>query len=252
MPVLSLLGYFWPFDMERYAFTDADRDRILEGVPSLMTILNENNDNWLELSFLQKKKMRFGLHAASLTDYCKADIIPRGLRIQKGPAMFRSDEQFCSKWMAILNKCAYDLMLLIIEHSMSTVASTTSDIDTLLDNLKSQAELEPFEEKLRQLQIDLDNFKKNMKETKLRKFERDRKDYKNARVYNWTYERKNRKRVTWGENSYSDIETTDEESTEASADEGPLRRRPPDRLTKQKAQENFFQLCPQRRGKRKL
>lgn len=106
-------------------------------MPSLMDTLSDLNDNWSELSFLQKKRARFSLHAASLTHYCKADIIPRGLRIQKGPAMFKSDEQFCSKWTAILNKCAYDLMLLIIEHSKSMVTTTTTEIDTLLDTLRT-------------------------------------------------------------------------------------------------------------------
>lgn len=136
--------------MERYAFSDADRDRILEGAPSLMNIQNENNDKWMELSFLHKKKVRFSLHVASLTDYCKADFIPCGLRVQKGPAMFRNDEQFCSKWMAILNKCAYDLMLLVIYQSMTTAAATT-EIDTLTESLKAQTELKPFEDKMHQL-----------------------------------------------------------------------------------------------------
>lgn len=90
-----------------------------------------------------------------------------------------------------------------------------------------------------------------MKETKLRKFERDRKDYKNARVYNWTFEKKTRKRDTWGENRYLDIKTTDEDSTETSAVKGPWQRRLPDRLTKQKTRENFFHTRPHRRGRKK-
>lgn len=237
--------------MDRHAYTDADRDRILEGMPSLIDTPSELNDNWMELSFLHMKKARFNLHAASLTDYCKAEMIPRGLRVQKGPAMFTSDEQFCTKWIAILNKCAYDLMLLIIEHSKSTVITTNNEIDTLLNNLQEQTAPDLFEEKLNQIKSDLKNFEKKMKENKLRKFERDRKDYKNARLYNWTFEKKSKKRVTWGTNTYSDLETTDEDSTETSADEGPSQRRPPDRLTKQKARDNFFRMRPHRRGKRK-
>lgn len=51
--------------------------------------------------------------------------------------------------------------------------------------------------------------------------------------------------MTWGENTYSDIDTTDEDSTETSADEGTSQRRPPDEA---KSMGEFFSdaSAPQR------
>lgn len=63
-----------------------------------------------------KTKARYILHASSLNDYIKANMIPRGLRIQKVHAMFRDDEAFGAN-----SQYSYDLMLLIMEQSMAIV-----------------------------------------------------------------------------------------------------------------------------------
>lgn len=169
--------------------------------------------------------------------------------MQKGPAMFKNDENFCNKWKAILNKCSYDLMLLVIEQSIATVEITNTEIDTLQDTLRAKYQPNDFDEKLKQLEMEVNNFEKKTRETKLRKFERDKRDFNNSRVYNWTFTDKVKKRVTWAD---SDLETTDgDDSAGTSADEETMLRRPPDRTTKQRARDAFFQLRPSRRGKKK-
>lgn len=60
------------------------------------------------------------------------------------------------------------------------------------------------------------------------------------------------KRVTWAEDVYSDLDSTDE-STVTTADEGPGFREPRDRAAKGRAREaSYFQLRPYRRGERKI
>lgn len=56
-----------------------------------------------------------------LTDPCKLECIPRGLRFQKGLAMLADDESFKKKWISILNMCVFDLMFLVIEKSHETM-----------------------------------------------------------------------------------------------------------------------------------
>lgn len=78
-------------------------------------------------------------------------------------------------------------------------------------------------------------------------------DYKTNRVYNWTFNKQTqKKRVTWGENTYSDLETTDEgkDSASTSADESTTQRRPSQRATKQRARDAFLGMRPPRRGRK--
>lgn len=120
--------------------------------------------------------------------------------------MLKNDENFCNRWKAIL-KCSYDLMLLVIEQSMATVETMAAETDTLQDSLKNKKQPKEYEDKLKQLEIDLDNFEKKMRyEVKIHKFERGKKDYSNSKVYNWTYREKTRKRVTSAD---SELKTTD-------------------------------------------
>lgn len=166
--------------------------------------------------------------------------------------MFKSDESFCARWMAILNKCSYDLMLLVIEQSMAVVENTTGEIETLTENLKGKTETNEFDDKRKQLTSELESLEKKLKDTKIRKLERDKNDYKTKRVYNWTFNKlTQKKKVTWGESTYSDFETTDEgeDSASTSADESSFQRKPPQRATKQRARDAFLGMRPPRRGK---
>lgn len=123
--------------MERYTYSDAERDKILGSALTLFrSTFDDINDEWSTLAQMRKKKLRFSLHATSLTDYWKNDIIPRGLRVQKGLAMFKSDQSFITRWTAILNKCSYDLMLVLIEHFMYVVSATDNEIEKLTETLK--------------------------------------------------------------------------------------------------------------------
>lgn len=63
------------------------------------------------------------MHGSTLSEYWRNKKIPRGLRIQKAPAIGKHDENFVKRWGEILNKCSLDLMLLII-NQVSTEAST--------------------------------------------------------------------------------------------------------------------------------
>lgn len=58
-----------------------------------------------------------------------------------------------------------------------------------------------------------------MREFKLRKFRRDKRDYNNDKFYNFSV-RPKPKRVTWADEAYSDFDSADGDSTGTSGDEG--------------------------------
>lgn len=92
-----------------------------------------------------------------------------------------------------------------------------------------------------------------MREVKLKKMERDRKDYKNTKIYNWTFEKPKKKRVTWAKSTFPDFDMTDdgEESSGTSADKGTSQRRLPERATKQRARNAFLGMRPYRHNRQK-
>lgn len=100
------------------------------------------------------------LHASSLNDYIKNNMIPRGLRFQKGPAMFQDNDTFFSKWKAILNKCSMDLILLFMEQCMSIVESNTVEIEEIKSKLQNDVDTDLVNVKMKKIQDEIDLFEK--------------------------------------------------------------------------------------------
>lgn len=255
LPIVSvhlyIIGYL-SLIMETFAYTDEERDRISANAPSLLNLTNSlDNGDWTSLLNLYKNKARYTIHASSLNDYLKSEMIPRGLHIQKGPAVFRDNSSFNQKWRAILNKCTCDLILLITEQSMMTITDTDKEIDFIKEKLQNDVDAEVFSYKMHKIQEEVDALEKAMCEFKLWKFRRDKRDYTQDRVYNFNTRLKT-KQVSWADTVYSDYDSTDGgESTGTSGDEGPSHRFTYGRVAKGKARQQFFQSCPQRRGRRK-
>ena len=64
--------------------------------------------------------------------------IPQGLHIQKAPTLGKDDEQFMKRWGEILNKCSFDLMLLIIEQCTADTPRLKTEIEEQLTELRSK------------------------------------------------------------------------------------------------------------------
>lgn len=55
-------------------------------------------------------------------------MIAQGLHIQKRLALFEDNLALCEQWTTILNKCSYDLMLLVIEQSIQEANSAENEV----------------------------------------------------------------------------------------------------------------------------
>lgn len=212
--------------LQRFMYTEEDRNRILSNIPKL---LEEQDSDLLmqcdDLLEALKKRVRITLHASTLGQYCDKAQIPRGLRIQKGPTLFSDKEEFRMKWMAILNKCSYDLMLLVIEESSKEISEIGKEIENMETKIKSvNIEAAALNKKLEEIDNKVKNFEKQLKEIKIKKIQRDNRDYLENRVYKWLekpYRGQPKKKVSWSDNR-SEYETTaSEDSANSSADEGP-------------------------------
>lgn len=100
--------------------------------------------------------------------------------IQLGQTMFKENEAFCNKWKAILNKCIYNLMLLIIDQSLSVSKDTTAEIETLMEKLEGGTDSETFDKRYKELKEEGEMLEKKMQDLNIWKFVRKRKDYKSS------------------------------------------------------------------------
>lgn len=183
-----------------------------------------------ELEWLQAKETRLYLHAVTLSGYIRVKRIPRGLRINKGPILDRDNEQFCYRWVEILNKCSFDLMALTIQEVTTTLARIRDEITSAKQQLPCQiTDSARLQHLLAQCEQQKDELLKEITASKKKKFERDPGDYASGKVYQWgnprskhdTYKRKlpttQGRRGNFSTNSHNDLSTDwDSESTSLS------------------------------------
>lgn len=143
-----------------------------------------------ELEDLKKSESRFLWHSITLSEYWCAKRIPRGLRISKIPSFGLDDKSFMHKWELILNKCSLDLMLLIIEKTKSEQAKLKTEVKRIEDELKSKVSAETFAESTERISTALTGFVKDLQMYKMKKYERDTRDYADGAVYEWQGNRK--------------------------------------------------------------
>lgn len=179
-----------PAGLQRtFEYTSEDYSRIIledslfDGVASQTADLESLTRSLKNLTIRECKQY---LHAVTLSDYLRSKIIPRGLRIQKAPALGQNNSQFCDRWCEILNKCAFDLMTLVIQETKEQLAKTKGDILSATSRLDSQytdkARLTEIKKEIEQLK---DRTLSEIKSTKRKKFARDTSDYQHERVYFW-------------------------------------------------------------------
>lgn len=213
--------------LDIFAFSNADKERLMACLPDVLDYENTGNDDWKKWSLLSEKRLRMHLHAVFLKEYCKTAKIPRGLRIQKGPTLFVESDEFKKKWIAILNKCALDLMLLFIEKSIEDTARLDSEINTLEQKMKdSMLNIEAFDQKLGLLKNNIQELEKKIRDTKTKKLHRDSQDYETGRVYKWdNIMPPKRKQVSWSDLSSNNSDA--DYSSENDAETARFRRNRP-------------------------
>ena len=99
------------------------------------------------------------------------------------PGLFTSDQEFRNKWASILNKCSFDLMLLIIEQSNTEIKKINEKLEALQPSLTQPTMTQQFSKRMETLDHDLTMYHDNLKALKIKKFKRDELDYANKNVY---------------------------------------------------------------------
>lgn len=180
-----------------FTFSAADKSKILYPKDDASPLFPDKEPLDLleeELLELQQDEIRLELHAKTLSEYYRIGRIPRGLRIEKAPAIGRDDPQFCEKWCEILNHCSMNLMLLVVEQSTKELQAVKSSIKDCVKRTEENHSGKDLEEMQKKLEEQVKSFRDDMMKFKLRKFRRDTMDYKDNRVYKWLSYRPGRPR----------------------------------------------------------
>lgn len=160
-------------------------DSLLTGAPPPGSSSKDLDHMYMDFKRLCEKDIRLQWHIITLSDYWREQRIPRGLRIKKFPSFGLENVVFREKWEAILNKCSFDLILLIIEQTKKekeNVQARMNELKTQMTQASNASQQSSFEDELK---TSLEKFTMELKEYKLKKFRRDERDYIEGNIYQW-------------------------------------------------------------------
>ncbi|CAJ0956744.1 unnamed protein product [Ranitomeya imitator] len=132
-----------------------------------------------------RRSTNLELHGATLTEYLKAQRIPRGLRVSLRPTLFSNSTEFCTKFELVLNKCSFDLMVLTLEHLHKEISTTQEQIKNLESQLSSTISVDEFNSLKKKIDSNISLHRRDIELKKRTKFQRDLEDYELNRVYQW-------------------------------------------------------------------
>ena len=166
-----------------FDYSDADAQRILIPNETLGTAVSCDELKY-KLEKLRRKETRLLLHASTLSEYWRNKRIPFGLRMTTAPTLGKDDEQFLKRWGEIMNKCSFDLMLLIIEQCTSDAQQLKTEIELQEEELKAKFGQE-YTTIDSAIKVSINKYKEKELAKKLRKYKRDADDYLKNEVYEW-------------------------------------------------------------------
>lgn len=204
---------------ETFTFSEVERQDILQKAGNAGLLWNDigkptGTNLAKNLEQLRKRELSLNLHASTLMEYMKVQRIPRGLRSPLIPILLKDDTAYCERWQAICNQYSFDLMLLTIKHLHLAIDNVQQEVFKAEQELKKGTSPEEYNELHEALKINIKKMREQILQNKIRKYERDTKDYKFNRVYTWAENKmKNwRYNKSWKQENNQENLSTDSES----------------------------------------
>ncbi|XP_053571826.1 protein FAM133-like [Bombina bombina] len=131
-----------------------------------------------------------------LTHYIDVKRIPRGLRIKKYPNYDLEDSDLQDEWNTALNECSLKLLGVLVKSKEKKRNNLKDKILTTKADLKTRKTEKQYAELKSQMKEKIKKADAEIAEKKKNKFLRDREDYDNNRVYDWSRFRRRHRRPT--------------------------------------------------------
>ncbi|OCT78083.1 hypothetical protein XELAEV_18029183mg [Xenopus laevis] len=180
-----------------FAYSESEATRIIEQSRCNSSFLQLATENRIFKEYEREKRKLVGLdlHVATLIEYYKLGRIPRGLRVNLRPTIFKDNKMFAQKYEQIVNKCSFDIILLNNEFLQCEIIESEKLIGELDKGLEIHLQTEAQRLHLQQIENNLIKHQGEIEERKRNKFRRDELDYSSGRVYSWQWE-SNRSQIT--------------------------------------------------------
>lgn len=117
--------------------------------------------------------------------YIRKNLTPRRLRWDVSPNDGVEDLQLLDEWYQFFNTCEQKLMQMMISRRKAKKVILESKIAGLRKSMEPFKSNSEYAEKAKTLQIHLTNYDGEIKSKKLKKYQRDIKDFEGNKVYKW-------------------------------------------------------------------
>lgn len=134
---------------------------------------------------LLEKKSRLYWHSKFFDRYRDNNINPWGLRVQVFPNIRDPSSDFKRKWEKVLIRCSDGLMELLLEHHLHDIEEIQKELDVLSMKSNHFKTNETFESRNKDLNDHMEKFNKHLIQSKLKKFDKDLRAFKEGRAYSW-------------------------------------------------------------------
>lgn len=134
---------------------------------------------------LLHRRMRTWWNKATLENYLTKNLIPRGLRIQVFPSFPIEDQLFRTRWEEACGNCSKIMMELLIGLNKKELESMEKEIESIqnkLTDLLPQGNMDLYK---KELDTQYSVWEKEIKEFKMKKFQRDLRDFQTKKIYKW-------------------------------------------------------------------
>ncbi|XP_063769169.1 CD180 antigen [Pseudophryne corroboree] len=135
---------------------------------------------FFKLEQLLKDEMRHWWDSVSLKKYLTSKQIPRGLRIFKTLGI-QDDPTLLSNWDRSLDECSFKLIELLVNYREKKVIEIGKKIEEIKGTLIKYKDLPIFSERDKNTNKRVEQFEKELVETKNKKLLRDDNDYKDEK-----------------------------------------------------------------------
>ncbi|XP_053546886.1 uncharacterized protein LOC128638774 [Bombina bombina] len=168
-----------------FTFTDEDAEAIRFGSIEEQQTEESCQSLYNTLAKLKQREIDLNLHGIYLSDYHKKRLLPRGFRVKNIPTIGRSNAEFCNNWCKILNKCSFDLMLLVIREAGRLLQEVRIEIQNFeaeqLNTLRADKSVDWIDKLTLQIKL----YKQELIAFKNRKLQTVTQDYTYKSVYRW-------------------------------------------------------------------
>ncbi|XP_069610013.1 uncharacterized protein [Ranitomeya imitator] len=166
------------------------------------------------------KKTRFWWTRTALQNYVDHEIIPRGLRVQLFPTFDLKDEKLVKRWSQAATICSLEFLRIIIESNAQVISEIESELERLEELMKKDITKENLEIWSNEFNKDLDKWENDICQRKLKKYQRDMRDYEENKIYKWQWKKVNTDFDIHRKSSFNSISSASDAST-SSTNHGP-------------------------------